>query len=67
MPKKLGVGVEAQYTVLLKYIVNNYNNLRYSIPSIEATWVTHRWATRVFSFILAVTEENYYLAFKCYI
>ena len=50
-----------------RHIVDDHNNLRHSMPSIEAIWTTHRWPTRVFSFILAVTEVNCYLAFKYFI
>ena len=40
----------------------NHNNLRHGLPSIEDSWATHRWECRVFSFILAITEVNAFLA-----
>ena len=46
-----------------RHIVDDHNNLRHQTPSIEETWRTHRWANRVFAFLLAVTEINCYLAF----
>ena len=50
-----------------RHVIDDHNNLRHMIPSLETTWITHRWATRVFSFLLAVTEVNCYLAFKYFI
>ena len=47
-----------------RHVVDDHNGIRHMVPSFEQTWKTHRWACRVFSFILAVTEVNYYLAFK---
>ena len=47
--------------------MDDHNNLRHSLRSIEATWVTHRWATRVFSFVLSMTKVNCYLAFKYFV
>jgi len=32
--------------------------------ALESTWVTYRWPVRVFSFILAITEVNAYLAWQ---
>ena len=45
------------------HIVDDHNNLRNQTPSIEETWRAHRWANRVFAFLLAVTEINCYLSF----
>eukprot|EP00804_Cyclotella_cryptica_P012921 CCRYP_002279-RA/>CCRYP_002279-RA protein AED:0.21 eAED:-0.11 QI:0/-1/0/1/-1/0/1/0/175 len=42
--------------------VDDHNNLRHGVPSIEETRVTTRWALRVFQFILVVTEVNIFLA-----
>ena len=50
-----------------RHCVDDHNHLRHSVPSIEGTWVTSRWACRVFSFILAISEVNTYLAFKYFI
>jgi hypothetical protein len=44
--------------------VDDHNNLRHALPSLEDTWTTHRWEIRVFSFLLAITEINIYLALK---
>ena len=44
-----------------RHLVDDHNNLRYSTPTFEDTWVTHRWPNRVFDFLLAVTEVNLYL------
>ena len=46
--------------------VDNYNSTRHDRnthagTSLENLWKTHRWATRVFSFVLAVTLVNAHL------
>ena len=46
------------------HVVDDHNNIRYQLPAIETTWATHRWAFRVFAFILAVLEVNCFLVFK---
>jgi hypothetical protein len=46
-----------------RHAVDDHNNLRHAVPSIEETWITTRWVLRVFQFLLAVTEVNMYLAF----
>jgi hypothetical protein len=52
---------------LYRHCVDDHNNLRHSGVSIEETWRTHRWANRVFAFILAISEVNCFLAFRCFI
>ena len=44
-----------------RHMVDDHNHLRHSNPSLEDTWSTHRWANRVFAFLIAVTEVNVYL------
>ena len=50
-----------------RHSIDDHNNLRHLSPALEETWVTHRWMNRVFSFILAVTEINTYLAMKFFV
>lgn len=50
-----------------RHAVDDHNNLRHATPSLEATWVTHRWEIRVFTFLLAITEVNAYLTVKFWI
>ena len=45
------------------HAVDDPNNLRHALPSIEATITTICWEIRVFSFVLAATEVNAYLAY----
>ncbi len=42
--------------------MDDHNNFRHALPSIEDSWVTKRWEVRVFSFVLAITEVNALLA-----
>ena len=37
-----------------RHCVDDHNNLRHSVPSVEGSIKTHRWELRVFSFILAI-------------
>jgi hypothetical protein len=67
-------GVEVQRTFQYKcpfdwhfryrHAVDDHNNLRHALPSIEDSWNTQRWETRVFSFILAITEVNAFLCLR---
>lgn len=50
-----------------RHAVDDHNNLRHATPSIEETWVTTRWALRVFQFVLAVTEVNIFLAMRFFV
>ena len=44
-----------------RHAVDDHNNLRHALPSIEDTWRTIRWVLRVFSFVLAISEVNAFL------
>ncbi len=57
------------FTLHFKYrhAVDDHNNLRHQVPSIEETWTTICWACRVFSFLLAVTEVNVYLTMRHFV
>jgi hypothetical protein len=46
------------------HAVDNHNNLRHSLPSIEHTIKTTCWEMCVFSFVLAVSEVNAFLAYR---
>ena len=52
---------------LYRHAVDDYNNIRHSTPSIEGCWKTHRWAVRVFSFLLALSETNSFLAMRQFV
>jgi hypothetical protein len=44
-----------------RHSIDNHNNLWHGLPSIEDSWITHRWEICVFSFLLALTEVNAFL------
>jgi hypothetical protein len=46
-----------------RHAINNHNNLRHLLPSIEHTIMRTRWEMRVFS-VLAVSEVNAFLAYR---
>jgi hypothetical protein len=47
-----------------RHAVDDHNNLRHVMPSIEDSWVTMRWEVWVFAFLLAITEVNDFLALR---
>ena len=49
------------------HAVDDHNNHRHKLPSIEDTWGTHRWENRVFGFLIAVSEINSWLAFRYFV
>ena len=65
--------VEFEYTQPFAYhfdfrhCVDDNNHLRHSRPSLEETWTTHRWVLRVFAFLLALSEVNYFLALRFWV
>ena len=50
-----------------RHVVDDRNNLRHSLPSIEDTWVTYRWDCWVFAFILAISEVNAFLIIRYFV
>ena len=50
-----------------RHAVDDHNNIRHSSPALEETWVTHRWANRVFAFLLALTEVNAFLCLRYFV
>ena len=50
-----------------RHAVDDHNNLRHGLPSIESTIVTHCWPVRVFSFILSITEVNVFKSFEYFV
>jgi hypothetical protein len=50
-----------------RHAVDDHNNLRHSLPSLEDSWTTTRWEIRVFTFLLALTEVNIYLAMRYFV
>ncbi len=47
-----------------RHAVDDHNNLRHTLPSIEDSWSTTRWEIRVFAFILALTEVIGFLSLR---
>jgi hypothetical protein len=47
-----------------RHAVDDHNNLRHSLLSVEGTIMTIRWEMRVFSFLLAVSEVNAFLTYR---
>ena len=45
-----------------RHAVDDHNNLRHALPSLEDAWMTIRWPVRIFTFLLDLTKTNVYLA-----
>ena len=50
-----------------RHLVDDHDNLRHSLPSLEGTWITECWPICVFSFLLAISEVSCYLALKQFV
>ena len=50
-----------------RHAVDDHNNLRHATPAVEESWITKRWECRVFSFLLAVSEINAFLALRYFV
>ena len=50
-----------------RHTIDDHNNLRHQVPSIEGTWITQRWPIRVLGFLLVISEVNAYLAFRHFV
>jgi hypothetical protein len=48
-------------------LVDDHNNLRHAVPSIEESLPTQRWAMRQFQFVSAVSEVNLYFAHRYFL
>jgi hypothetical protein len=46
------------------HVVDDHNNLRHGLPSIEDSWKTTRWEISVFSFILVIIKVNAFLCLR---
>jgi len=46
------------------HAVEDHNNLHHALPSVEDSWTTQQWETRVFTFVLAISEVNAFLALR---
>jgi len=47
-----------------RHAVDDHNNLHHALSSIEHTITRTRWEMHLFSFVLAVTEVNAFLAYR---
>ncbi len=49
-----------------RHAVDDHNNLHHALPSVEHTITTACWEMHAFSFVLAVTEVNAFLAYRLF-
>ena len=59
--KKIKYNLPFDWHFCSHHAVEDHNNLRNALPSIEDTWATDRWECRLFAFILAISELNAFL------
>ena len=45
-----------------RHTADNHNNLHHGLPTVEDSWITQRWEVQVFSFVLAISKVNAFLA-----
>lgn len=50
-----------------RHIIDDHNNLRHAVPSVEETWVTTCWALCVLQFLMAIMDINMYLCMRCFV
>lgn len=50
-----------------RHLIDDHNNKRHAVPSIEGTLKTQRWAMRVFQYFLATSEVNMFLGQKHFV
>ncbi len=50
-----------------RHAVDDHNNLRHALPSVEETWITKWWECRVFEFILGILEVNAFLVLRHFV
>ena len=50
-----------------RHVVDDHNNLRHALTSIEDTWVKDWWECRVFAFILDISEVNSFLILRYFV
>ena len=56
--KKFKYNMTFYWNFLYPHAVDDHNNRRHALPSIEDTWVTDRWTCRLFAFFLTISEVN---------
>ena len=62
--KKFNHKLPFDWNFCYRHVVDDHNNLRRALPSIEDTWVTDRWYCWVFAFILSISEVNAFLILR---
>ena len=65
--KKFKYKLPFDWDFCYRHAVDDHNNLRHALPSIEYKWVTYWWECRVFSFILAISEVNEFLILRYFV
>ena len=50
-----------------RHAVEDHNNLRNALPSIEDTWMTDRWECQLFAFIFSISEVNEFLILRYFV
>ena len=65
--KKFKYKLKFDWKFCYRHVVDDHNNLRHALPSIEYTWITDRWECRSFAFILAISEVNAFLILRSFV
>ena len=62
--KKFKYKIPFDWRVRFRHAVENHNNPRHALPSIEDTRMTYWWECRLFVFILAISEVIEFLILR---
>ena len=47
-----------------RHAVDDHNNLCHGLPSVDDSWATKQWEIQVFTFVLAISEVNVFIALR---
>ena len=61
MVKRFKYKLPFDWRFCYRHAINDHNNLKNALPSIEDTWMTDWWECQVFAFILNISEGNEFM------
>ena len=67
MVKKFKYKLPFDWHFCYRHVVDDQNNLRHALPSIEDKWVKYWWECWLFAFILAISEVNSFLILRYFV
>ena len=65
--KKFNYKLPFDWYFCYRHAVDDHNNLRHALPSIEDTRMTHLWECWVFAFSLAISDVSAFLILRYFV